>query len=480
MSPAIHILAGEKVCIQVMTPAHSAATLAAMQTCSMASGPVRIGFHTTFAGNAPERSSASAISRELRATLARVSSPYKCWLPVSSQSSCFFCEVMVIKASIWRAASRDEVVRSGGVPKCSQSVRLRPVLMPSVNVHMKPVKEDNSLPNEAARAPTGKRKAAVMADVATLAGVSYQTVSRVLHDSPNVHEETRARVVAAIRQLDYRPNTMARALVTGRSHALGVVSFDTTQYGPASTLFGIQQAAHEAGYAVSISSLRALNRDTVLSAIQQLRDQGMDGVAVIAPLRAGVDALRHFRSDFPVVAVEAGPDASIPVATVDQKAGAKAATEHLLSLGHKTVWHLAGPTDWKEAEDRIEGWKSALKAAGARVPALIRGDWTARSGYEAAQTLLQIEELTAVLVGNDQMALGLLAPVARSRPQSAERTERGRLRRHPRIRLLHPAVDHRSAGLCRAWPALPARSTRPNRRQYRARTGRRATGAHRA
>jgi DNA-binding LacI/PurR family transcriptional regulator len=273
---------------------------------------------------------------------------------------------------------------------------------------MKRVKQEKTQTSPVAESAPGKRKVAVMADVAELAGVSYQTVSRVLHDSPNVHQETRERVLAAIRQLDYRPNSMARALVTGRSKTLGVVSFDTTLYGPASTLFGIQQAAHDVGYAVSIASLRSLNRDTVLSAIQQLRDQGVDGVAVIAPLRAGVDALRHVRPDFAVVAVEAGPDAPIPVVTVDQKAGAAAATEHLLNLGHKTVWHLAGPTDWKEAEDRIEGWKSALKAAGARVPALLRGDWTARSGYEAGQSLLELDELTAVLVANDQMALGLL------------------------------------------------------------------------
>jgi DNA-binding LacI/PurR family transcriptional regulator len=274
---------------------------------------------------------------------------------------------------------------------------------------MKRVNLDNTLMTNAAPDPLpGRRKVPVMADVAELAGVSYQTVSRVIHDSPNVHEETRTRVLTAIRQLDYRPNSMARALVTGRSKTLGVVSFDTTLYGPASTLFGIQQAAHDAGYAVSISSLRSLNRDTVLSAIQQLRDQGVDGVAVIAPLRAGVEALRHVRPDFAVVAVESGPDASIPVVAVDQKAGAAAATQHLLNLGHKTVWHLAGPTDWKEADDRIEGWKTTLKAAGARVPALLRGDWTARSGYEAAHSLLKIEELTALLVGNDQMALGLL------------------------------------------------------------------------
>ncbi len=247
-----------------------------------------------------------------------------------------------------------------------------------------------------------------MADVARLAGVSNQTVSRVLHDSPHVRGATRERVLATMRQLDYRPNSMAQALASGRSRTLGVVSFDTTLYGPASTLLGIEQAAHDAGYAVSVSSLRSLNRDTVLVAIQQLLDQGVDGVAVIAPIRAGTDALRHVRPDFPVVAVEAGPNATIPVATVDQRAGTAAATRHLLELGHDTVWHLAGPVDWMDADERVEGWRSELEAAGAPVPALFRGDWTPRAGYELGESLLEIPELTAVLVANDQMALGLL------------------------------------------------------------------------
>lgn len=253
-----------------------------------------------------------------------------------------------------------------------------------------------------------KRRAAVMADVARLAGVSHQTVSRVLHDSPHVRGDTRERVLAAIRQLEYRPNSTARALATGRSKTLGVVSSDTTFYGPASTLFGIEQAAHDAGYAVTVSSLRSLNRRTVLDAIELLRDQGVDGVAVIAPLRAGADALRHIRSDFAVVAVEAGHNASIPVATVDQRAGAAAATRHLLELGHKTVWHLAGPADWQEAEERVVGWRSALEAAEAPVPEVVRGDWTPRSGYELGEFLVGVPKLTAVFAANDQMALGLL------------------------------------------------------------------------
>jgi DNA-binding LacI/PurR family transcriptional regulator len=215
-------------------------------------------------------------------------------------------------------------------------------------------------------------------------------------------------VLGAIRQLNYRPSSTARALVTGRSKTLGVVSFDTTFYGPASTLFGIERAAHDVGYAVNVSSLRALNRESILDAIQQLRDQGVDGVAVIAPTSASVDALRHFRPDLPVVAVASGENSSIPVAAVDQVEGAAAATKHLIDLGHRTVFHLAGPPDWKEAEDRIEGWRSVLEEAGAEVPAVVRGDWTPRSGYELGQQLLEIPKLTAVFVANDQMALGLL------------------------------------------------------------------------
>jgi DNA-binding LacI/PurR family transcriptional regulator len=253
-----------------------------------------------------------------------------------------------------------------------------------------------------------RRRAAVMTDVAQLAGVSYQTVSRVLHDSPHVRRDTRARVLVAIRQLDYRPNSVAQALVTGRSMTLGVVSFDTTLFGPASTLLGIEEAAHDAGYVISIASLKALNRASVLAAVERLRRQGVDGIVVIAPQKSAVDALLHLPPDVPVVAVEAGPDDSVPVVAVDQLAGAASATRHLLDLGHRTVWHIAGPQDWLEAQQRVDGWRLTLEAAGASVPPLLQGDWSARSGYELGQELVRQPGVTAVFAGNDQMALGLL------------------------------------------------------------------------
>ncbi len=253
-----------------------------------------------------------------------------------------------------------------------------------------------------------ERRRAVMADVAKLAGVSHQTVSRVMNGSDQVREDTRERVRAAMRMLDYRPNSVARALATGRSKTLGVVSFDTTLFGPASTLFGIERAAHQAGYFISIVSLLALDRSSVLEAVERLRLQGVDGILVIAPQTDAAHTVSELPDDIPVVAVEAGPDQGVPVVTGDSFAGAALATRHLLDLGHRTVWHIAGPTDWLEAQQRVAGWRSTLEAAGAPVPPALVGDWSAKAGHELGRRLAADPEVTAVFVGNDLMALGLL------------------------------------------------------------------------
>jgi len=247
-----------------------------------------------------------------------------------------------------------------------------------------------------------------MADVAKLAGVSHQTVSRVVNDSTQVRPETKQRVLAAMRQLDYRPNLAARALVTGRSGTLGVVSFDTTLYGPASTLFAIEQAAHAAGYFITIVSLLALDRTSVLGAVERLRVQGVDGILVITPQEGGADALVNLPAGVPVVAVEAGRPNSVPLVAVDQFAGAVDATQLLLDLGHETAWHIAGPRDFLEAQQRVDGWRATLEAAGAAVPPVLVGDWSPRSGYRLGQQLAKAPDVTAVFVANDQMALGVL------------------------------------------------------------------------
>jgi DNA-binding LacI/PurR family transcriptional regulator len=247
-----------------------------------------------------------------------------------------------------------------------------------------------------------------MYDVARLAGVSHQTVSRVINGSDRVRPETREKVLAAMRQLDYRPNSVARALVTGSSRTIGVVTFNTTLFGPASTLVGVERAAAAEGYGVSIVSLEALDRSAVMSAVERLRAMGVDGVLVIAPKVAATSAVWELPSGFPVVAVEAGTLDELPVVAIDQHEGARIATEHLLGLGHTTVHHLAGPPEWQEAELRVDGWRAALEAAGARASTPVRGDWSPRSGYEAGRHLLELADLTAVFVANDQMALGLI------------------------------------------------------------------------
>src|SRR5919107_805927 len=253
-----------------------------------------------------------------------------------------------------------------------------------------------------------RKRRPVMSDVARLAGASHQTGSRVINDSRHVRAETRQRVEIAMRQLDYRPNSVARALVTGRSKTLGVVSFDTTLYGPASTLYGIERAAHDAGYFITIASLERLDRGSVLEAIERLRMQGVDGILVIAPQEGGARALLQAPAGVPLVALEAGPHDVVPLASVDQFAGARLATDHLLELGHRTVWHLAGPAGWPEAADRVRGWRDALEAAGAPLPPALEGDWSARSGHELARQLVDDPNVTAIFVANDQMALGAL------------------------------------------------------------------------
>jgi DNA-binding LacI/PurR family transcriptional regulator len=211
-----------------------------------------------------------------------------------------------------------------------------------------------------------------------------------------------------MRKLEYRPNPVARALVTGRSRTLGVVSFDTTLYGPASTLFGIERAAHDADYFVSIVSLRSLTRSSVINAVERLRDQGVAGILVVAPQESATQALLHLPEDVPVVAAEAGPDDSVPLVAVDQVEGARLATSHLLELGHATVWHISGPADWLEAQDRVNGWRQTLEAAGVATPPVLIGDWSARAGHELGLELAAKKDVTAVFVANDQMALGLL------------------------------------------------------------------------
>ncbi|GAB2841109.1 LacI family DNA-binding transcriptional regulator [Actinocorallia aurea] len=254
----------------------------------------------------------------------------------------------------------------------------------------------------------GGRRPVVMEDVAERAGVSAMTVSRVLNSPEKVRPATRARVLAAVQELDYRPNAAARVLATGRSGMLGVVSFDTTLYGPASTLYGIERAAREHDYLISIVSLSALNRRTIGEGVDRLRGQNVDGIIIVAPHESAAEGLRDLPPELPIVVVGAADELPCPLVSVDQYAGAARATRHLLSLGHETVWHLAGPSDWVDAHARLVGWRATLEAEGRPVPAPLFGDWSAHSGYRLGRQIAGVPDLTAVFAANDSMALGLL------------------------------------------------------------------------
>jgi DNA-binding LacI/PurR family transcriptional regulator len=252
-------------------------------------------------------------------------------------------------------------------------------------------------------------RAPVMADVARIAGVSHQTVSRVLNDHPNVRPATRDRVLAAIRELGYRPNAAARTLVTRRTNTLGVISFNTTLYGPASMLYGIEQAAKQHDYFVTVAALAALDRRSVLDAVERLRDQAVEGIIVIAPQTTAVGALANVPSDVPLVAVGCGTHSSLASVAVDNEAGAERATSYLLDLGHRTVHHVAGPASWLDAQEREIGWRRTLESRGAAVPEpLTGGDWSARTGFELGHRVARDPGISAVFCANDHMALGLL------------------------------------------------------------------------
>jgi DNA-binding LacI/PurR family transcriptional regulator len=245
-------------------------------------------------------------------------------------------------------------------------------------------------------------------DVAARAKVSHQTVSRVINKHPNVSKATRERVEAAIAELGYRRNTAARSLVTRRTQTIGVLASELGQYGPANTLLGVQQAAREAGYFVSIAAIKGAGADSIADAVGHLADQGTDGMIVIVPHDGTLQTLEELNLDVPVIVVGGAGDGQLSGAMVDQKLGARLAVAHLISLGHERIGHISGPLDWIDGSARVDGWREELADAGLAADLLVEGDWSAGSGYRIGQELAKQRSATAVFVSNDQMALGLL------------------------------------------------------------------------
>jgi len=239
-----------------------------------------------------------------------------------------------------------------------------------------------------------------MAMVAGRAGVSGQTVSRVVNGSPRVDPATRARVEKAMAELGYRPHRAARALRTGRTQTIGLVVTTLATVGNSRMLQATAEAAEERGYAL----LLVTAGETVSDAFERLRDQGVDGAIVLneaSALTTAEDRPEGLR----LVVVDAPAESGLRVVHSDHAGGAAAATSRLLSLGHQNVWHLAGPADSFAAAERERGWRETLQREGLTPHAVVRGDWSAESGYTVVGDLI---DATAVFSANDQMALGLI------------------------------------------------------------------------
>lgn len=248
-----------------------------------------------------------------------------------------------------------------------------------------------------------------MWDVARAAGVSQKTVSRVVNGEPNVSDGVRRRIEQAIADLGYRPNKAAQALVTSRTRTVGMVSVGGTLLGPSLVLESIERALRAHGYSLMLYRTETNDPARFAAAIDALLNERVEAIVVSEP-GDSVLPLEPDSLGVPVLVLEDQDPGEHDwlIAASDTRGGTAAMTRHLLEAGHRTVHHVAGPEGWGTSETRLEGWRTALGEAGRPVPQVLRGDWSAASGYAAGRELATDPDVTAVLCANDEMAVGLL------------------------------------------------------------------------
>lgn len=249
---------------------------------------------------------------------------------------------------------------------------------------------------------------ATIRDVAALAGVSHQTVHRFLQGYEGIRPATRERVVEALAALEYRPNLTARSLTTGRSLRLGALTHELDQFGPSKIIQGATQAARDAGYVLDIVSLDMGDPDEIGEALEMLTRHDLAGVLALASndhMAQAFDA-----ADFRVPTFLAGEEDDFVSEHPSQltRVGFPALIAHLADLDHRRLLHVAGPAAWSAARNRARAFEAAVAAHGLESVGVVHGDWSARSGYEAVSALPAPPDFTAVVAGNDQMALGAL------------------------------------------------------------------------
>jgi LacI family transcriptional regulator len=250
--------------------------------------------------------------------------------------------------------------------------------------------------------------------VAKAAGVSTQTVSRVINDRPDVAPETRERILTTIDELGYQPSALARSLIQQRSYTLGVVTAGLKHIGPSRTLNGITSAAEEAGYSLLLKELPRFDADDVIPIFQALVARHVDGIIWAVP---EVGENRNWVSkqsldlNIPIVYLAMEPKENISTVAIDNYLGGRIAMAHLLEQGYRHIGHISGPMDWWEARQRMFAWKDTLQENGleAQEEQWVEGNWSSTSGAQAVERLFeQYPEMDSIFVGNDQMALGVI------------------------------------------------------------------------
>ena len=247
-----------------------------------------------------------------------------------------------------------------------------------------------------------------------MAGVSTQTVSRVINERPDVSPETRKRVQEVIKALSYQPSALARSLISQRSHTLGVVTAGLRHIGPSRTLSGITSAAEEAGYSILLKELPSYDTEDIRPIFQAFLSRHVDGIIWAVP---EVGENRNWVNnppadiDIPLVYLTMETRKNLSIVSIDNYLGGKLAMTHLLEQGYRKIGHIAGPLDWWEARQRMAAWKDALQEAGFETndSHCVEGNWSAASGALAIEKLCdQFPDMNAIFVANDQMALGAM------------------------------------------------------------------------
>ncbi len=267
------------------------------------------------------------------------------------------------------------------------------------------------------RQKTGR---ATIKEVAFSAGVSTQTVSRVINNRPDVSPETRKRVQAIIEDLSYQPSAIARSLIRQRSYTLGVVVAGLKFTGPSRTLNGITSGAEAGGYSLLLIELPSFNSNNVLPTLQTLLSHHVDGIIWAVPqVEDNREWVAQLSQDFeiPIVYLTMKSDEEISVVSIDNYLGGQLAMAHLLEQGYRNIGHISGPIAWWEACERLDAWRNTLRQAGCEAldEHWVEGNWSSASSAPAIEKLFaQYPEMDAVFVGNDQMALSVMQYACRT------------------------------------------------------------------